>query len=72
MDAASFFIVPAAGKTVRDPKTGTPLPADGATKPKTSYWLRRVREGSVTVKPASRVTVPAPLSINTTKKGDAK
>jgi len=32
---------------VRDPDTGKPLAAEGEKKPKTSYWLRRLRDGDV-------------------------
>lgn len=42
-----LFIKPAPGCLVRDPRTLTPLDAEGEAKPKTPYWLRRLREGSV-------------------------
>lgn len=51
----TFFIKPKDGLIVRDPQTAEPLPADGAEKPCTSYWLRRERDGSVErVKPAKK------------------
>lgn len=80
MKTPTFFLVPADGKSVRDPDTRTALPAAGAVKPQTQYWLRRVRDGDVTVgtapasapsaKPAAKsATTPAAA---TTKQGDAK
>lgn len=44
---ASMFVVPAAGLTVLDPDTRKPLDAAGGYVPRTTYWLRRVREGDV-------------------------
>lgn len=49
MKMPTFKIYPArAGLIVRDPRTRKPLSKDGETKPKSGYWLRRLREGSVT------------------------
>ena len=42
------LLVPKPELLVRDPITGRPLPADGAEKPLSSYWRRRIKEGSVT------------------------
>ncbi|MNR50268.1 hypothetical protein D3C85_1697660 [compost metagenome] len=41
---------------MRDPRTKLPLAADGEKKPKTGYWLRRLRDGSVLLaeKPAKQ------------------
>ncbi|MGE0671969.1 MAG: DUF2635 domain-containing protein [Methylibium sp.] len=44
---ASMFVVPAAGLTVLDPDTRMPLGAEGGHVPRTTYWLRRLREGDV-------------------------
>ena len=33
--------------TVRDPRTGRALAARGEDKPRTTYWLRRLRDGDV-------------------------
>lgn len=44
---ATFYICPAEGQTVRDPITLDPLPATGATKPRSTYWLRRKAAGEV-------------------------
>jgi len=35
------------GLVVRDPSTAKALPAAGETKPRNSYWLRRLRDGDV-------------------------
>jgi hypothetical protein len=43
------FVVPKPGAIVRDPNTKQALPAGGAVKPATSYWLRRLKDLSVTV-----------------------
>ncbi|WP_421173757.1 DUF2635 domain-containing protein [Aeromonas enteropelogenes] len=55
-----LFIKPAPGCLVRDPRTLKPLDAEGETKPKTPYWLRRLREGSVvkTDRPKASATKP--------------
>ncbi|WP_421209996.1 DUF2635 domain-containing protein [Aeromonas enteropelogenes] len=69
-----LFIKPAPGCLVRDPRTLKPLDAEGETKPKTPYWLRRLREGSVvkidrpkasTAKPKTKpaVATPAPAVV---------
>jgi hypothetical protein len=43
----NFYLIPKDGRNVRDPLTGKALPAEGASKPKTAYWIRRVRDGDV-------------------------
>lgn len=47
-------LVPKPGLLVRDPLTMEPLPAGGAPKPLTTYWLRRLKDGDVSLAPASR------------------
>ncbi|EAV2253176.1 DUF2635 domain-containing protein [Salmonella enterica] len=39
------------GLIVRDPRTKKPLSEDGELKEKSGYWLRRLRDGSVSEKP---------------------
>ncbi|ECR7610284.1 DUF2635 domain-containing protein [Salmonella enterica] len=39
------------GLIVRDPRTKKLLSEDGELKDKTGYWLRRMRDGSVSEKP---------------------
>lgn len=39
------------GLIVRDPRTRKPLAEGGEEKELTGYWLRRLRDGSVTDKP---------------------
>jgi hypothetical protein len=38
-----------AGLVVRDPKTGDRLPDEGKKVSLTSYWRRRIKDGSVIV-----------------------
>lgn len=44
-----MFVKPMAGLLVRDPVTKRQLPADGKEVPETSFWLRRIADGSVIV-----------------------
>jgi Protein of unknown function (DUF2635). len=44
-----FFLKPAPGKSVRDPRSMKLLAAKGERKPRNSYWLRRVADGDVVV-----------------------
>jgi hypothetical protein len=46
--SSTVYVIPAAGLQVRDPRTAEPLPSTGAEVPRSGYWLRRLREGSVT------------------------
>lgn len=38
------MVRPKAGLLVRDPVTGTPLPAEGREVPRSQYWLRRIED----------------------------
>jgi len=60
------FLKPASGKTVRDPVTGTPLPKDGASVTISTYWRRRIKDGSVTK------SKPAPEKKTENKKDEIK
>lgn len=40
-------VKPAPGRAVRDPKTMKMLAADGETKPRNGFWLRRLAGGDV-------------------------
>ena len=53
---ATFKIKPTKGLTVRDPETREPLKAAGEEKPRNTYWLRRVKDKSVTVMDAKKNT----------------
>ena len=33
----------------QDPETGEPLPAGGLAVPRSPYWLRRLKDGDVTL-----------------------
>lgn len=59
-----FYLIPAEGKRVRDPVTGQVLPAAGATKPRSAYWFRRLRDKDVSegTPPAAAPAAAAPLS----------
>ncbi len=51
----TIFVKPArAGLVVRDPATRQKLAADGESKRRTPYWLRRIADGDV------KVVTPAP------------
>ena len=43
------------GLIVRDPRTRKPLAEDGEFKDRSGYWLRRMREGSVSLQPLPAV-----------------
>lgn len=43
----SFFIKPAPGLRIADPKTGVYLPENGALMPRSGFWLRRLKDGDV-------------------------
>jgi len=42
-----LYLKPAPGRVVRDPVTMEPLAEAGEYKPRTAYWLRRLKEGDV-------------------------
>lgn len=42
-------VKPVSGRLVRHPETGEPLPAGGLVVPRSPYWLRRVKDGDVTL-----------------------
>lgn len=42
-----LHIKPVSGLTVRDPETYQPLAVEGEVKPRTAYWLRRLKDGDV-------------------------
>ncbi|WP_295899296.1 DUF2635 domain-containing protein [uncultured Vibrio sp.] len=43
-DVVTFKIKPKKGLLVKDPLTRNPLKAEGETKPRSAYWLRRVQD----------------------------
>ncbi|PHM49349.1 DUF2635 domain-containing protein [Xenorhabdus miraniensis] len=43
-----LHLKPVGGLIVRDPETYAPLSEGGEAKPRTAYWLRRLRDGDVT------------------------
>ena len=45
-------VYPVAGRLVRHPRTGEPVPAAGLAVPRSPYWLRRMACGDVTTRPA--------------------
>lgn len=48
MPKRTMTLAPKPGLIVRDPEDGRPIPEDGKTVQRSSYWLRRLRDGSVT------------------------
>ena len=42
-------VKPVSGRLVRHPETGEPLPAEGLAVPRSPYWLRRLKDGDVTL-----------------------
>lgn len=49
-----IFLVPRFGNIVRDPDTKNPLPAEGMEVERSSYWVRRIQAGDVSVVSASK------------------
>lgn len=56
---STMTLYPVPGRLVRHPETGEPVPAFGVTVPRSTYWLRRLREGDLTACPASGRTTSA-------------
>lgn len=52
-------IKPKEGYVVRDPQSHRPLKAEGEDKPRTQYWLRRLRDGDVTLCDDAQARAPA-------------
>lgn len=53
-------VYPVEGIKVRDPQTTQHVPAEGLAVPRTTYWLRRISGGDVTLAtPASKPAKPA-------------
>jgi hypothetical protein len=68
-------IKPAPGRAVRDPVTMKPLAADGETKPRTSFWTRRLADGDVLLTDAedkTAVDTTATAEVLTSAKKGAK
>lgn len=69
----NVYLVPTSDQVaVRDPINGKPLPKEGAFKPRSAYWLRRLRDKDVAEskppkKPAEK---PALAVVTDTTKGD--
>lgn len=55
-----MFVKPKPGVLVRDPKTKAPLQTGGREVPETSFWLRRLACGDVTLASESRFDVQIP------------
>lgn len=60
-----LHIKPAPGLTVRDPDSYEPLAEKGEKKPRTGFWLRRLKDGDV-------VTVTATVDAAVSRKGADK
>jgi len=44
-----MFMKPAPGLAIRDPDLMDLIPADGRDVPESPYWVRRLRDGDVTL-----------------------
>lgn len=49
MDTERIHVVPAKGLRVLDPVNRQPLPPEGKEVERSTYWLRRERDGDVTI-----------------------
>jgi hypothetical protein len=59
MSQATLYLKPARPDVVvRDPANGKPLPPEGAAKPRTLYWQRRLNDGSVIPSTAPQKAAP--------------
>lgn len=56
----STYLVPAPGRTVRDPKSLEALPAEGRAVEVTPFWKRRLAEGDVVEGKPARAAKPKP------------
>lgn len=55
----TFFIKPVSGAKVRDPVTKQHLRTEGESKPRSTYWLRRVESREVEeFQPAAEKAAP--------------
>lgn len=62
----TLYLVPKTGFVIRDPDNGTALPPEGAEKPRTSYWLRRLQDGDVTLgQPLPLEVAPRAVTVKT-------
>lgn len=51
----TITVYPVAGRLVRHPDTGEPVPMSGIAVPRAPFWLRRLRDGDVTTaRPAEK------------------
>lgn len=55
MKATERFVIPADGLRVVDPDRNEPLPPKGTlVRGNDEYWVRRLNDGDVTVRPATK------------------
>lgn len=65
-----IFVVPAEGMRVKDPITLRPLKPEGEEKPRTTYWVRRIRCGDCTLGKAPQAPRPEATQAPAPKKPD--
>lgn len=65
-DRKTVHVTPAPGRVVPDPEYGDDLPAAGRTVARSPYWVRRVKDGDVTV---AEVAADVPAELATASKG---
>ena len=67
-----IFVKPLEGLIVRDPKTKTPLPSKGASVPRNSYWLRRLKDKSIYITSEETIKKEEPPMVSTEEETDYK
>lgn len=60
-----MYVIPKSGFKIPDPSLNDHLPPEGRNVEKTTYWIRRLRDGDVTEKPQTK-----PQQKNIAKKED--
>jgi hypothetical protein len=65
-------IKPKSGLIIRDPETLEQLAIKGEDKPRSSYWLKRLKDGDVELVETNQVTASTASKENTTKEKGAE
>lgn len=69
-DRKTVHVTPAPGRVVPDPEYGDDLPAAGRTVARSPYWVRRVKDGDVTVTVTeAEVAADVPVELAKASKG---
>lgn len=62
-----MMIKPKGALLVRDPVTRAPLKKQGETKPRNTYWLRRIKDGSCELITKQPTTTATKVNVDTKK-----